>query len=442
VRAHVASKVPAVVLHCTMHSYNFRGDSPIWSQFLGVRTQRHQRQMPYTVETLRPEHPVMAKFPASWRTPQGELYEILEVFPTATPLAHAFGEESKKHQPTVWTNQFEGVRVFGTTMGHHNETMQSKEYLDLLAAGVLWATDRLPAADANNARKKVVFVAGPRSHPYGAHEHNAGSLLLAKLLQENHPQIEAVVHQNGWPADPRAFDDAAAVVIFSNGGMHHPAVTRVPELARVMSRGAGLVLLHYAVEIPADSGGKQFLEWAGGHFAINWSVNPIWTMRSNAFPNHPITRGLQPYEINDEWYYHMRFREGMKGVTPILSALPPASSLSRPDGLHSGNPAVRAAVLERKEPQHLAWAAERAGGGRGFGFTGAHFHWNWGHPIQRRLVLNAIAWAAHADVPENGVSVGTVTMEDLEANQDDPRPANFDRERWRLLVEQWQREFR
>src|SRR5687768_8835145 len=80
VRAHVASKVPAVVLHCTMHSYNFRGDSPIWSQFLGVRTQRHQRQMPYTVETLRPEHPVMAKFPASWRTPQGELYEILEVF--------------------------------------------------------------------------------------------------------------------------------------------------------------------------------------------------------------------------------------------------------------------------------------------------------------------------------------------------------------------------
>ena len=44
VRAHVAAKVPAVVLHCTMHSYNFRGDSPIWSEFLGVRTQRHQRQ--------------------------------------------------------------------------------------------------------------------------------------------------------------------------------------------------------------------------------------------------------------------------------------------------------------------------------------------------------------------------------------------------------------
>ncbi|HSL69990.1 MAG TPA: hypothetical protein VK864_07085, partial [Longimicrobiales bacterium] len=131
----------------------------------------------------------------------------------------------------------------------------------------------------------------------------------------------------------------------------------------------------------------------------------------------------------------------MRGVTPILSALPPSSSLERPDGPHSGNSHVRAAVLERKEPQHLAWAAERPNGGRAFGFTGAHFHWNWGHPMQRRLVLNAIAWAAHADVPANGIEVGALTMEDLEANQDDAKPANFDRERWRALIEQWHRDF-
>ena len=68
----------------------------------------------------------------------------------------------------------------------------------------------------------------------------------------------------------------------------------------------------------------------------------------------------------------------MKGVTPILTALPPKETLSRGDGPHSGNPDVRSAVLERKEPQHVAWAAEREGGGRGFGFTGGHDHWNWG----------------------------------------------------------------
>ena len=38
------------------------------------------------------------------------------------------------------------------------------------------------------------------------------------------------------------------------------------------------------------------------------------------------------HSIYDEWYFHMRFRDGMKGVLPILSAVPPASTMSRPDG--------------------------------------------------------------------------------------------------------------
>src|SRR5262245_45614018 len=126
----------------------------------------------------------------------------------------------------------------------------------------------------------------------------------------------------------------------------------------------------------------------------------------------------------------MRLRDGMKGVTPILVALPPASSLSRPDGHHSGNPAVRKAVLEDKTPQVMAWAAERSGGGRGFGFTGGHDHWNWGDPNFRKLVLNAIAWCAHADVPAKGLESPAVTMKQLEANMDvKNKPANFDREK-------------
>jgi hypothetical protein len=293
---------------------------------------------------------------------------------------------------------------------------------------------------ARDARRTVVFVAGRPSHGYGAHEHNAGVLLLSRLLEENHKDIDASVHLNGWPTGATTFDNADAVVIFSNGGPGHVALPNLAALRRLMDRGVGLVLLHYAVEIPPDSG-RYFLDWVGGYFQPHWSVNPIWMMKSQTFPNHPITRGVLPFEINDEWYYHMRFREGMRGVQPILTALPPASSLERPDGSHSGNPHVRAAVLERREPQHLAWAAERPNGGRGFGFTGAHFHFNWGHPMQRRLVLNAIAWAAKADVPARGIGVGTITMEDLEANQDEPRPANFDRERWRVLVEQWHRDF-
>ena len=108
------------------------------------------------------------------------------------------------------------------------------------------------------------------------------------------------------------------------------------------------VCLHYAVEAPKGPAGDKFLEWIGGYFETDWSVNPHWTAKFSSLPEHPITRGVKPFEINDEWYYHMRFREGMRGVTPILTDLPPAETLSRPDGSHSGNPHVRAAIGAEK----------------------------------------------------------------------------------------------
>ncbi|MEZ6120456.1 MAG: hypothetical protein R3C28_28315 [Pirellulaceae bacterium] len=77
--------------------------------------------------------------------------------------------------------------------------------------------------------------------------------------------------------------------------------------------------------------------------------------------------------------------------------------MSRPDGPHSGNPAVRAAVAKGL-PQHVAWVVEREDGGRGFGFTGGHVHWNWGDPNFRKVVLNALVWISKSEVPANGVS--------------------------------------
>ena len=78
--------------------------------------------------------------------------------------------------------------------------------------------------------------------------------------------------------------------------------------------------------------------------------------------------------------------------------------------------AVRAEVA-RGEPQHMAWASERPNGGRGFGFTGGHFHRNWSDDNVRNLVLNAILWIAHAEVPSTGVP-SKLTAQELQANQD------------------------
>jgi tetratricopeptide (TPR) repeat protein len=280
---------------------------------------------------------------------------------------------------------------------------------------------------SDERKQKVLFLAGRPSHGYGAHDHWAGSKLLAKSLNDSGLGIEAEVHRYGWPDDSEIFDGVDCVVIYADGGGGHIVNRHLEEMDALTKQGVGLVCLHYAVEVPKGPVGEKFLEWIGGYFETDWSVNPHWTANFSKLPEHPITRGVAPFEINDEWYYHMRFRLGLSGVTPILTDLPPPDSLARPDGSHSGNRHVRAAIA-RGEAQHMAWAVERADGGRGFGFTGGHVHWNWADPNFRKLVLNAIAWCAKVEVPPGGVSDQPKTLIDMEANPDERVPRDFDRE--------------
>jgi type 1 glutamine amidotransferase len=300
------------------------------------------------------------------------------------------------------------------------------------------------APSQSGGTKKIAFVAGRPSHGYGAHEHRAGCMLLAKALQESGLPVRCEVYTNGWAkgedgkdlAEWPALHDADTIVIYADGGGGHPFNAHLEELNKLMKKGIGMVCIHYGVEVPKGPSGDAFLEWTGGYFEPNWSVNPHWDASYQKFPNHPITRGVKPFTINDEWYYHMRFRSGMQGVTPILTALPPDSTLSRKDGPHSGNPDVRAAIA-RGEPQHMAWAREREDGGRGFGFTGGHDHWNWGDNNFRKLVLNAIAWTAHLEVPSDGVPSKPLTVDDLMANQDYPVPANFNPTAIQAMLDKW-----
>ena len=284
---------------------------------------------------------------------------------------------------------------------------------------------RLPLA---NDQKKVVFIAGKPSHGRGQHEHNAGCLLMAECLDQAASKGElpvvTKVYQNGWPDDPTALDNADTVVVYCDGGGRHYLHAHGEEFEEIMRKGVGLVCIHYGVEVPKGMSGQRFLQWIGGYFETDWSVNPHWVAKFESLPKHPVTQGVQPFEINDEWYYHMRFSPEMSRVTPILSALPSADTLKRKDGPHSGNPAVRKAVLEDKQPQHLAWAFVRGDGvGRGFGFTGGHFHSNWQNDDFRKLVLNAIVWSAKVDVPGNGVASQTPSDEAMENNQDTPKRA-------------------
>lgn len=296
-----------------------------------------------------------------------------------------------------------------------------------LAVGNCFSDDAQP-------RKKIVFVAGPPSHGYGNHTHYAGCLLLAKCLREALPSVETVVQQNGWPQDPHVLDGAAAIVVFADGGGGNLLNAHLEQVNALIKQGVGLVCLHYAVQVDDPQARAMFKDWIGGYYETHWSVNPTWKAEFKEFPDHPVTRGVVPFAIEDEWYYHMRFIDDMQGVTPVLSAVPPDQTRQGPDGPHSGNPAVRA---RKGQSEVVAWARQRADGGRGFGFTGGHFHWNWAHDQFRKLVLNGIAWTAGIDIPSDGIVSKTPTLEELEANQDFPKPADFDEQSWRARIESW-----
>lgn len=267
------------------------------------------------------------------------------------------------------------------------------------------------------ADKKIVFIAGTPSHGHGEHEYRAGCLLLQKCLA-GVSGVQTIVYSNGWPADAHALDGADAIVLSMDGGQNHALIKddHLQQMEPLMKKGVGLACIHWAVEPTPAKGEKELIEWMGGAYEPNWSVNPTWTADYKALPDHPITRGVKPFNIRDEWYFHLRFQDGMKGVTPILAAVPPASTMDRPDGPHSGNPAVREAV-KNGELETMAWAYERPDGGRGFGFTGAHYHKNYGNENFRKIVLNGILWIAHVEVPANGVECN-VTAEDLAQNLD------------------------
>src|SRR5688572_6294982 len=137
--AHAAG-VPAVMLHCSAHSYR-AGSTDAWRATLGLRSMSHDKNRDLLIKNVRPEHPVMRGFPAEWRNPKDELYRNETVWPTVTPLGTAYSEESKKDHIVIWLNTYEKTRVFATTLGHGNDTMKSSVYLDLVARGLLWACD-------------------------------------------------------------------------------------------------------------------------------------------------------------------------------------------------------------------------------------------------------------------------------------------------------------
>ncbi len=272
---------------------------------------------------------------------------------------------------------------------------------------------RLKLADN---RKKVVLVAGKPSHGPGDHEFNAGVQLLDKCFQTD-KDVVSTFYLNGWPQDPSAFDNADAILFYMDGGAGHPAIqeNHIEILDALAKRGVGLGFAHYGVEVPAGPGGQAFQRWIGGYYEHKFSVNPMWTPDYQSFPTHPVTRGVKPFSVLDEWYFNMRWDEKAQGITQILVDKPSDKVRNGPYVYPAGPYEHIQAAKGRAET--MMWTFERPDGGRGFGFTGGHRHANWGNDNFRKVVLNALVWIAKGEVPANGIE-STVSQEDLQRNLD------------------------
>ena len=284
---------------------------------------------------------------------------------------------------------------------------------------------------ADDGPRKLVLVAGKPSHPPRMHEFNAGVQLLHKCLK-NVDGVSAHFVLNGWPQDEAIFDDADAIVFFMDGGGKHELVKESGRRLKLAdewtSRGVGIGCMHYGVEVIKDQAGQQFQKWIGGHYENSFSCNPIWEPQFTSFPQHPIANGVNPFSTKDEWYFNMRFVSNIAGnksanvdgmsFVPILVAAPPDEVRDGPYVYPKGP--YEHIQADKGRAEAVMWAVERPDGGRGFGFTGGHYHDNWANDDYRKVVLNAIVWLAKVDIPEDGIE-SSVTPADIEANLD-PKP--------------------
>lgn len=143
----VHRKIPAVHLHCAMHS--FRTGTDLWFKHLGLQSTSHGPQQPIQINRVDKTHPITQPL-ADWKTGNEELYNNVKVFETAHPLMTGV-QQFERNGKTItdkavvaWTNQVPGfARSFSTTLGHNTETVADARYLDLVTRGLLWSCDQL-----------------------------------------------------------------------------------------------------------------------------------------------------------------------------------------------------------------------------------------------------------------------------------------------------------
>jgi type 1 glutamine amidotransferase len=241
----------------------------------------------------------------------------------------------------------------------------------------------LGAADAGAPKKRVLLLwQGPDGHPAQTHEYQLGQKILKRELDKfTSLDVTLVNADEPWKDGPDLLAKADGVVLFISEGAKWLSADakRLAAFQACAKRGAGLSVLHWGMGTRDSKNIVAFVDLFGGcHGGPDRRYKILQTDVKIAGKTHPIVWGLADFKARDEFYYQLK---PAKNWTPLVTATI--------DG----------------EAYPVAWALEREGGGRSFGFSGLHFHENWQLPEYRRLVAQGVLWTLDVPIPKDGIAV-------------------------------------
>lgn len=237
--------------------------------------------------------------------------------------------------------------------------------------------------EAGDAKKRLLLLwHSPDGHPKDTHEYQLGQKILKATL-EKHAAIDAVLvcADDPWRDGPDLLAKADGVVLFASEGAKwlNSDAARLAAFQALAKRKGGLTVLHWGMGTKDAKNIQPFVDLFGGcHGGPDRKYKVVQTEAKVAKSDHPILRGMADFKARDEFYYTLKFA---KTKTPLLS------------------------VTIDGEAHPVAWALERDGGGRSFGFSGLHFHENWQTPEYRRLVAQGVMWTLDVSIPKDGIAV-------------------------------------
>ncbi|MFO0944492.1 MAG: ThuA domain-containing protein [Planctomycetota bacterium] len=224
----------------------------------------------------------------------------------------------------------------------------------------------------------------PDGHPKGTHEYLPGLEILKAILDgQSGLETTLVRADDPWPEGPELLSNADAVVFFVSEGARwfREDPKRLEVLNQLAAKPTGLLGIHWGLGTRDAANIDTCLSLLGGcHGGPDRKYQDVSTDLTVIDPSMPITRGIGNMKIREEFYYRLKFAKTPAPIPLLMARM-------------------------ENQPETVAWAWIRPGGGRSFGFSGLHHHRNWELEEYRRLIAQAVLWTLDRPIPPGGIKV-------------------------------------